>query len=192
MSEKECAGTENTFDAAPVSPDHGPNTVQRETEQGTITIRSFCTPDTLEPLSFRKMKEEYEEGRPILYDKESLIGAALNVGANVCVASTDQREIVGCGILEPPRAGDRWLDVGDGAMLEVSVIEVSRSWRLMGLAKEVLRLLVDHPSKANHILYMVGYSWTWDLQHKGLSRHVLPGHLDSTVFRAGIPAFSNQ
>ena len=168
MSEKKNAETKNAFGAAQAALTPETETLQRETDQGKITIRPFCAPDKIEPLSFEKMKQEYEEGRPILYDKESLISAASNAGTNVCVASTEQRDIVGCGILEIPRAGERWLDVGEGVMLEVSVIEVSRSWRRMGLAKEILRLLVDHPSKANHILYMVGYSWTWDLQHKGL------------------------
>ncbi len=144
-------------------------TIQRETGQGKITIQSFCSPDEIEPLSFETMNHEYAGTRPILYEKESLISAASNAGTNVCVAFRDDGEIVGCGILESPRAGERWLDVGEGVMLEVSVIEVSRSWRCMGLAKEVLRFLVDRPSKANHILYMVGYSWTWDLQHKGFS-----------------------
>ncbi len=169
MPEEEFPGNRNTFHSAPLAVTHEPETIRRETQQGKITICSFCAPDKVEPLSFEEMKQEYEESRPILYNKESLISAASNGGTNVCVAFTDQNEIVGCGILEPPRAGERWLDVGKDVMKEVSVIEVSRSWRCMGLAKEILRLLVDHPSKANHILYMVGYSWTWDLQHKGFS-----------------------
>ncbi len=33
----------------------------------------------------------------------------------------------------------------------------------MGISGEVLSLGVDHPLKEDRILYMVGYSWTWDM-----------------------------
>jgi len=46
----------------------------------------------------------------------------------------------------------------------VMVIEVSRPWRGCGLAKALLEMLVDHPLAEDRIIYMVGYSWTWDLE----------------------------
>jgi acetoin utilization protein AcuA len=54
-------------------------------------------------------------------------------------------------------------------MMEVSVIEVSRRWRSMGISKEILRYLVQDPETEERILYMVGYSWTWDLDGTGLA-----------------------
>ena len=33
----------------------------------------------------------------------------------------------------------------------------------MGIGKEILRLLLAHPLREDRILYMVGYTWTWDL-----------------------------
>ena len=85
--------------------------LQRETDQGKITIRPFCAPDIIEPLSFEKMKQEYEEGRPILYDKESLISAASNAGTNVCVALQNKGILLAAGYwksLVPGSAGWMW------------------------------------------------------------------------------------
>ncbi len=47
-------------------------------------------------------------------------------------------------------------------MMEVSVLEVAGMWRLKGIAKKLLGLLLDHPLMEDRIIYMVGYSWTWD------------------------------
>ena len=55
----------------------------------------------------------------------------------------------------------------DGVVMEVSVIEVSREWRSVGLAGKLLSLLMDHPRIEDRIIYMVGYSWTWDLDGLG-------------------------
>jgi len=47
--------------------------------------------------------------------------------------------------------------------MEVKAIEVSSNRRSTGLAKNILGLLVGHPVVEEKIIYMVGYSWTWDL-----------------------------
>lgn len=76
-------------------------------------------------------------------------------------------EIVGLGILEYPAPDDRWIRVGDPMMMEVSIIEVRRPWRKYGLARNILHLTLDHPTIESRICYMVGYSWTWDLDAHG-------------------------
>ena len=47
--------------------------------------------------------------------------------------------------------------------MEVKAIEVSRDWRSKGVAGKILEMLAGHPSIEEKIAYMVGYSWTWDL-----------------------------
>ena len=48
-------------------------------------------------------------------------------------------------------------------MTEVRAIEVARSWRSEKIASRILKLLIDYPGIEDKIVYMVGYSWTWDL-----------------------------
>ena len=50
-------------------------------------------------------------------------------------------------------------------MIEVRAIEVARSWRSEKIASRILKSLIDHPLIENKIAYMVGYSWTWDLEY---------------------------
>ena len=145
-------------------------------KQENITISSFCTPDKIRDLSFESFFGSHEPEREkgieyysILGKKESLIKAASQPDANVTLAFTDNKEIIALSILQYPDSSERWLRVGDRIMMEVSVIEVSRKWRSMGIAGELLRLLMEHPLKEDRIFYMVGYSWTWDLNGTGIS-----------------------
>ena len=53
--------------------------------------------------------------------------------------------------------------------MELKVIEVSRDFRSLGLARRIMALLVDHPRIEAMIAYLVGYSWTWDLDGNGMT-----------------------
>lgn len=132
--------------------------------QETVTLCSFCQPDEILSLSFKDTFTKYARYNPLVSRKETLAEAASQADTNVTLAFTHGKEVVAFGILEYPRPDERWLRVGDRIMMEVSVIEVSRPWRSARIAKPLLRLLTDHPLKEYRILYMVGYSWTWDLE----------------------------
>jgi acetoin utilization protein AcuA len=66
-------------------------------------------------------------------------------------------------VLAYPDPGDRWAELGSGIMMEVQAIEVCRSWRSLKIAAAILKKLVAYPQVEAKIIYMVGYSWTWDL-----------------------------
>lgn len=136
--------------------------VQLQTGQGVVQIRAFCTPEDIAPLGFKKTFSEFPRYSPIISKKESLAAAANRPDANVTIASADG-QIIGFAILQYPSADERWIRVGDRIMMEVSVVEVSRAWRGDGIAAKLLELAVDHPLIEDRIFYMVGYSWTWDL-----------------------------
>jgi len=138
--------------------------VEWSTRRGKIIVSSFCGPDEIASLSFIEAYTKYAGYRSIVSRKETLIKAASQPDANVTLAFTPDGEIVGFGILEYPHPGERWQRVGDRIMMEVSVIEIGRPWRSLGISKEILRFLVDHPPKEGKIFYMVGFSWTWDLE----------------------------
>lgn len=137
--------------------------VDLSTERGKVTICSFCRPDEIESLSLRANLTEYANYNPIFSKKDSLIKAALQPDSNVALAFADNGHIIGLSVLQYPSFEERWSRVGDRIMMEVSAVEVSRPWRSMGISKQLLRFLLDHPLKEDRIFYMVGYSWTWDL-----------------------------
>lgn len=141
---------------------------EQQTDTGKINICSFCEPDEILSLSFGKAFSKYARYNPIISGKETLVAATSRPDTNVTLAFTQDREIVGFAILEYPDHEERWTRVADQAMMEVSVIEVGRDWRSAGISKALLRLLTDHPLKEDRIFYMVGYSWTWDLDSTGI------------------------
>jgi acetoin utilization protein AcuA len=146
-----------------LTPGYPQKSVIHKTEKGTLLIRSFCTPEQIEGLHFTDACREDGRYRPVVTKKERLIQAAAQEGANVTLAVQENGEIVGLSILEYPGPDERWIKVGDRVMMEVSIIEVRRAWRGIGLARNVLRLTMGHPQVESRICYMVGYSWTWDL-----------------------------
>ncbi len=143
--------------------------VERQTRQGNVILHSFCSPDEIASLSFRETFSRYARYNPIISKKETLIETASKPDANVTLAFTPEGKIVGFAMLVYPAPEERWLRVGEQVMMEVSVIEVSREWRSAGISKALLRLVTDHPLKEDRILYMVGYSWTWDLDGTGIA-----------------------
>jgi len=133
-----------------------------------LLLRSFCTPEQIEGLHFAAPPSSLQvQYRPVVTKKKRLIQTAIQGDVNVTLAFRKDGEIVGLGILEYPEPEDRWIKVGDRVMMEVSIIEVRRPWRRSGLAGNILRLTLDHPMVETRICYMVGYSWTWDLDAHG-------------------------
>jgi acetoin utilization protein AcuA len=137
--------------------------------EGGITIRSFCSPDQIELLSLKETFVESGQYNPILSKKESLIDAAMQPDANVTLAYSEDKKIIGISILRYPHPDERWSKIEDRVMMEVSVLEISCMWRLRGISQKLLGLLLDHPLREDRIMYMVGYSWTWDISGTGKS-----------------------
>lgn len=142
--------------------------VESNTKKGIITFSSFCSPAEIMSLSFNESFTKYPRYNPIITSTETLANAAARPYTNVTLAYNTDREVVGFSILEHSTADKRWIKVGEQVMMEVSVIEVSRPWRSLGISRKMLDFLLDHPIKESRILYMVGYSWTWDLEGSDL------------------------
>lgn len=135
-----------------------------QTTRGRVSLTSFCSPEDIEALAFKRAFGKHPHYNPIVSTKESLVRAAGGSDANVTIAATDDGDIVGFGILTYPAPEERWHRVGNQIMMEVAVIEVSRPWRSMGLSGKILSMVLDHPLVEDRIFYMVGYSWTWDIE----------------------------
>jgi acetoin utilization protein AcuA len=141
----------------------------RTTPAGDITIRSFCRPDQIRSYRFDDQFGIHAQYKSIYTKRETLENYASKKDANVVLGLTDSRQIVGFGVFSQAAADERWAKLGPGVMMEVKAVEVSRRLRSYKLAKDILRLMMQHPRVETMIAYMVGYSWTWDLDGSGLS-----------------------
>lgn len=139
------------------------------TRQGKVRIQSFCSPSQIRGYTFDEEFGAHAQYKSLYTKKESLEQDAVKPEANIVLAVTDQNHIIGFAVFVYPEAGERWTELGPGLMMEVKVIEVCRSWRSASIAKELLAMVVMHPRIEAKIAYMVGYSWTWDLDQSRLN-----------------------
>lgn len=130
---------------------------------GHLRIRSFCSPEEIRTYTFNDQFGAHAHYKSLYTKRESLEKNASEPDANVTLALTANDEIIGFGVLIYPEPDERWARLGSGIMMEVKAIEVSRAWRSSGTAKQIVEMLLSHSQIEEKIVYMVGYSWTWDL-----------------------------
>ena len=138
------------------------------TPRGEVRIRPFCTSREISRYTLSGAFSGSDDYRSLYTRKESLIRDANRPDANVVLALSAGETIIGFGVLAYPDPEERWFQLGPRRMMEVRVIEVDRGWRGEHLADHMLSLVVAHPRMEEIIAYMIGYSWTWDLQGSGL------------------------
>ena len=129
-----------------------------------MRIRSFCRADEIKRYTLDKQFGITEDYKPLYTQRESLEKIAEQADANVVLALEATDRIIGFSVLADPDPQERWTQLGPGIMMEVKAIEVSRSWRSVGIAPRMLKVLLEHPRIEEMIVYLVGYSWTWDLK----------------------------
>lgn len=134
------------------------------TPLGDIRVRSFCSPDEIRRYTFDEHFGVHEDYKSLYTQRESLEKIAEKADANVVLTLDAKDRIIGYGILADPDPQERWTDLGTGLIMEVKAIEVSRAWRSIGIAPRMIKLMLDHPRIESMIVYLVGYSWTWDLK----------------------------
>ncbi|MEJ2098163.1 MAG: N-acetyltransferase [Deltaproteobacteria bacterium] len=140
-----------------------------QTPKGDIRIHSFCRPEQIQQYNFDRYFGICDDFKSLFTQRESLVKSAAKAGANLVLAIADERDIIGYGLLAYPDADERWASLGAEIMLEVKAIEVGRPWRSAGIAPEIMKRMLVYPRIEEKIIYMVGYSWTWDLRGKKLS-----------------------
>ncbi|MBC2711510.1 MAG: hypothetical protein HGJ94_11130 [Desulfosarcina sp.] len=137
--------------------------IVRSTPAGPIQIRSFCTPTEIQSYRFDDQFGTHAQYKSIYTKRETLERHAGQADANVVLALKSREQIVGFGVFSHPEPDERWTELGPGIMMEIKAVEVSRNLRAFKIAGDLVRLMLEHPRIEQMIAYMVGYSWTWDL-----------------------------
>ena len=114
-------------------------------------------------MTFNPQFGTHAQYRSLYTKRESLEQIAAQPDANVTLALFEDQIIVGFGVLAYPEPSERWAALQPRVMMEVKAIEVARNWRSNKIAARILEKLTGQPSIEEKIAYMVGYSWTWDL-----------------------------
>ncbi|CAB5121710.1 hypothetical protein D3OALGB2SA_3026 [Olavius algarvensis associated proteobacterium Delta 3] len=139
------------------------------TSMGDVTILRHCSVECIREYAFGDQFGSYAQYKSLYTHRDSLEDIASRKDTSVTLAVNDHTQIVGLGLLSPPEPDERWAGLGSGVMTEVKAVEVSRRWRKGRLARGILTALLFDPDIEERIIYMVGYSWTWDLDGSGLS-----------------------
>jgi acetoin utilization protein AcuA len=136
-----------------------------------VIFKSFCSPDDIRQYDFSPRFGSHANYRSLYTHRHSLEIIADQPDANISLALFDNHLIIGFGVLTYPEPEERWAQLHPRIMMEVKAIEVSNDWRSKGLATNILGLLIEQPIVEEKIVYMVGYSWTWDLDGTKKTAH---------------------
>lgn len=143
-----------------------------KTAAGPLFLQSCCTPSLVESLkadeglrAFARLPER---------EHQLLLSLAQQPENRLTLAYTATGNIVGQVSLAPP--GDGWEDIGKA--YEIG-IEVSSSWRKLGIAHQLLSLALGFETVEEYVIVGLGLSWHWD--YKGLG--ITPFHYREMIAR---------
>jgi len=141
------------------------------TPRGDVRIRSGCSAAEIRKCTFDREFTFHADYKSLYTSRELLEKSTEQPESNVVLALVEQNHIIGYAVLAYPDPKERWTDLGPKIMTEVAAIEVCRSWRSLKIAPAILKKLVAYPQIEAKIVYMVGYSWTWDLNGTRKTAH---------------------
>lgn len=146
--------------------------VHLETPKGPFVIASYVGPEELSGYGVDPGIGVFASYRSILVGKEGLAPVAGNPEANLTLALFEDKTISAYAIRRPPLPGDRWAKMNPPVLHEI-IAETARGKRDLGLVVEMMKLIIGEPESEDRILFIVGYSWTWDLDetHKTLNQY---------------------
>ncbi len=133
-----------------------------ETRRGPVLVSGGLSPAEVEALELDGGIGVFPSYRSLLTSRESLAQAAAQPGAYLCLCLAQERRIVGYTLTRPAAEGERWAGLRPPLMDEL-MSEVARGWRDLGLMRPMLEMAVPRPENEERILYIMGYSWHWDL-----------------------------
>jgi len=145
-----------------------PKVLTVESPRGRITVRAQYPPGSFKGLEMESGLGHFAHYSSIIKDVNSFEKAAQKRGGRVTLAVLEPNLVVGYGLCWYPDETDRWSLLGD-LMYEMAAVEVSRNFRGMRLARLIMDATMDDDFFEDKITYMMGLSWHWDLEGKGMT-----------------------
>ena len=135
-----------------------------KTPAGPLFLRSCCSPSLVEGLQADEGLRAFAR-RPER-EHRLLLSLAGQAETRLTLAYTATGKIVGQVTLAP--VDDWWRGIGNA--YEIAV-EVSSSWRNLGIAHQLLALALDFASLEEYLILGLGFSWHWDYEGLGVTRY---------------------
>ena len=133
-----------------------------------VTFESNLTIDRIQDLIIA-----YEFTSDVMYQsiftRKDTFKRILGNGGYLALALLEDKTIIGFAALNYPRSDERWANIGGKIVMELKAVEVLPEFRNRKIAWHLLSLLFSDPGLEQKILYLVSYTWIWDLVHTGLS-----------------------
>jgi len=140
-----------------------------QTPLGAVRIIDWCSPAFVVGRQMDEGLGSFPSYRSIFFTPEGLSRVADGRSADVILGLNEGGRIVGYCALSEPFGKDFWGRLGPGALYEIVALEVSRRYRGCRLGQRLLHIGLTNEIFEDRIVYMVGYSWTWDLEGAGLT-----------------------
>lgn len=145
----------------------GPQEARLATAKGDVRILSFCSAAEIHQCNFDGQFASNPQYKSLYTSRKLLEKSAEQPDASIVLALAEQSHIIGYGVLAYPDPGERWAALGLKIMMEIKAIEVCRNWRSLKIAPVIVEKMLAHPQIEEKIVYLVGYTWTWDLKGTG-------------------------
>lgn len=136
--------------------------------RGELLFRSLCPPGCFAGLRLDPGLGSFPHYSSMIQKLEMFDRIASGEDGNVLLAVANGDTVVGYACCYYPAPGERWSALGK-LMYEMGAIEVSRNWRSLGIAQELVRMAMDRDFYEDKIAYMNGFSWHWDLEGTGFT-----------------------
>ena len=137
------------------------------TPLGEAKIYDWCSPSFIAGQEMEAGIGTFPSYRSLFTTPEGLASLAHDNNADVILGLTGQGLISGYCVMREPDKSDFWGRLGPGTLYEIVALEVSRNYRTTKLGQKLLNLGLTNHLIEKRITYMVGYSWTWDLEGTG-------------------------
>jgi acetoin utilization deacetylase AcuC-like enzyme len=132
-----------------------------ETPRGRVLLRDWCPPSLIGRL--RPDEGLHAFGQRADREQAQLAAIAARPDGEVIIAQTTTGDLIGQISLG---AGEGWWG-GIPDLYEIA-LDISATWRRLGLARAMLTFALEPPYMEEVIVYGVGYVWHWDLRGSGL------------------------
>lgn len=137
-----------------------------DTPDGRLSLYARCPPGFFRDLEMDSGIGDFANYSSIIQELDEFERIAAGDDGRVTLALLEQKTVAGYFACGYPTPSDRWSKLGS-LMYEMRAVEVSRNFRKLGLAAQLIRTVLTEPFIEDKIAYMTGYAWHWDVDGSG-------------------------